>query len=303
MSGRRAVFAGVARDCANHLPVVLANLTRLAECYRAASFVFVVSDSSDDTHAILQRWLSSGHRGKAIDLGQLEDRLPRRTERIAHARNVYLDEIRQSGWAGDDHLDDHLVVVDLDDVLVVPLQVDTFARAFTRAMRWLDGDPARAAVFANAQPRYYDVWALRHDRWCPEDCWHPIWGRPADRTFEAAKFREVFARQIRIPPDLPPIAVRSAFGGLGIYRMRFALGARYCGLDSRGRDSSEHVAFNEKIGHAGGALHIFPALQVRASPQHLYQASEFTLRWRLAMLAQRLGELHRPPWRALFARP
>jgi hypothetical protein len=295
MSLQRAVFAGVARDCANHLPVVLANLARLAACYREARFVFVVSDSSDDSHAILQRWLADGRDGKAVDLGRLEDRLPRRTERIAHARNEYLDETRRSGW--DDH--DHLVVVDLDDVLAAPIETNAFARA----ARWLDEDPARAAVFANAAPRYYDVWALRHERWCPEDCWHPIWGRPADRTFEAAKFREVFARQIRIPAGLPPIAVRSAFGGLGIYRMRPALAGRYCGVDRLGRDSSEHVAFNETIVQTGGTLHIFPALQVQASPHHLYQANEFTLRWRLAMLARRLGERHRPPWRQLFARP
>jgi len=160
----------------------------------------------------------------------------------------------------------------------------------------------RAAVFANARPRYYDVWALRHDRWCPEDCWHPIWGRSPDRTFEDAKFREVFARQIRIPAGLPPIPVRSAFGGLGIYRMRFALAARYCGLDDAGRPSSEHVALNQTIRRSGGELHIFPALQVRASPHHLYQAGDFTLRWRLAMLVRRLSELHQPPWRALFAR-
>mgnify|MGYP003327104484 CR=1 FL=1 len=28
-----------------------------------------------------------------------------------------------------------------------------------------------AAVCANASPRYYDIWALRHRTWCPSDCW------------------------------------------------------------------------------------------------------------------------------------
>lgn len=288
-----AVFTGVARDCAAHLPGVLQNLERLAASYRAASFLFVTSDSKDDTRAILERWLAAGRSGRVIDLGALEERLTRRTERIAFARNAGLDEIACSGHAGHDHL----VVADLDDVLARPVDADAFARAAA----WLDADPARAGVTASATPRYYDVWALRHERWCPDDCWHPIWGRPPDETFEAAKFREVFTRQIEIPPSLPPIAVRSAFGGLGIYRLPAALAARYHGVDAQGRETSEHVAFNTAIVRAGGQLHIFPALQVHAPRQHLYQPSEFRWRWRMTMMARRTAEFARPSWRRLLA--
>jgi len=272
---------------------VLENLGRFAATYAAASFVFVVSDSKDDTRSILDRWVAEGRRGRVIDLGVLEDRLPRRTERIAFARNTVLDAIAGSS----DAAHDHLVVADLDDVLVRPVDTDAFARAAA----WLDADPARAGVTANAMPRYYDVWALRHERWCPDDCWHLIWGRPSDETFEAAKFREVFTRQIEIPLSLPPIAVRSAFGGLGIYRLPAALAARYHGVDVDGREISEHVAFNTAIGRAGGRLHIFPALQVHAPRQHLYHSSEFRWRWRLAMMARRTAEIARPSWRRIFA--
>lgn len=283
----------MARNCGAHLPGVLRNLERFAALYEKTAFVFVVSDSVDDSHTILERWLSLGGRqGRVIDLGVVEDRMPRRTERTAHVRNVSLDQIRGTAWA--DY--DHLVVADLDDVLALPTVPDGFARA----MDWLDAEPARAGVLANATPRYYDIWALRHDSWCPTDCWHPIWERPDAEPFEAAKFREVFARQIAIPPDVLPIPVRSAFGGLGIYRMSSALAARYCGLDDQGRDVSEHVAFNEAIGRNGGRLHIFPPLQVQAPQQHLYQAADFTWRWRLAMLAQRFAEIRRPPWRHFF---
>jgi len=290
---RAAVFTGVARDCAAHLPGVLENLGCFAATYRTSSFLFVVSDSKDDTYAILERWLASGRRGRVIDLGALEGRLTRRTERIAFARNTGLDEIGRDGDASHQHL----VVADLDDVLARPVD----AQAFARAKAWLDADPARAGVMANATPRYYDVWALRHERWCPEDCWHPIWSRPPGETFEAAKFREVFKRQIEIPPSLPPIAVRSAFGGLGIYRLPAARAARYHGSDANGRETSEHVAFNTAIGRAGGRLHIFPALQVHAPRQHLYQPAEFKWRWRLEMTARRTAEMVRPSWRRVLA--
>src|SRR5262249_57101791 len=104
-----------------------------------------------------------------------------------------------------------------------------------------------------------------------------------------AKSGESFTRQIAIPADMPPIVVRSAFGGLGIYRLAYALKARYRGLDEMGREVSEHVAFNEAIAAAGGALHIFPALRVWAPAQHLYQPEDFNLPWRLRMQAMRLA--------------
>ena len=293
MAGR-AVFAGVARDCSRHLPAVLQNLERFAATYDSAAFLFAVSDSTDETLTILERWLATGRRaGRVVDLGTLATALPRRTERIAHARNALLDAVREGPWAGDGHL----VVADLDDVLAAPVAVAPFARASA----WLDADAARAGVLANAAPRYYDVWALRHERWCPGDCWHPIWGRAATESFEAAKFREVFARQIVLPPSLPPVRVLSAFGGLGLYRLDRALQARYRGLDADGREISEHVAFNADIRRAGGQLHIFPPLQVHAPAQHLYAERGFSLRWRLTMLARRALERRRPPWRRLLA--
>src|SRR5918995_1184993 len=184
---RRAAFTGVARDCAAHLPGVLQNLERFAASYRAASFLFVVSDSKDDTRTILKRWLADGRRGRVIDLGALEKRLTKRTERIAFARNTALDEIAGSEDAGHDHL----VVADLDDVLARPVDAD----AFTRAAAWLDADPARAAVMANAVPRYYDVWALRHERWCPASHLSRATGaRAAPTSLQAGRIQVALAR-------------------------------------------------------------------------------------------------------------
>lgn len=287
-----AVFAGVVRECARYLPGVLANLARFAEVYDRARFVFIVSDSVDGSAAMLTRWV--GSRGRVIDAGVLVEQLPKRTERIAYARNMCLDEIRRFATG-----DEHLVVLDLDDVLAGPVSPDAFAGAAA----WLDADPRHAGAFANATPRYYDIWALRHPRWCAVDCWRPIWHRPSDETYEAAKFREVFTRQIEIPSHLPPIAVDSAFGGLGLYKMAYTLQARYRGLDADGEETCEHVAFNRSIRNAGGALHIFPALRVHAPPEHLYRAVDFKWPWRLRMVRDRLTAAVRPPWRRLLHDP
>lgn len=285
-----AVFVGAARNCARWLPAVLDNLSRLSQLYARSAFLFAVSDATDSTAALLRSWMA-GRAGKVIDLGDLAKRIGPRTERIAHVRNACLDEIRNSSWSGYDRL----VTADMDDVLAVPVD----AEAYARASAWLAAAADRAAVFASAAPRYYDIWALRHPTWCPHDCWHRIWGRPVRESFEAAKFREVFTRQIVLPRPLPPIEVRSAFGGLGVYRMSYALNSAYVGLDGQGRETSEHVAFNETIGRAGGRLYVFPDLQVRAPQQHLYNAADFGFRWRVAMRLRETVERHRPAWRRL----
>ncbi len=289
-----AVFVGTARDCARWLPDVLGNLARLARLYERTAFIFTVSDTTDSTAALLRDWMVN-RRGRVIDLGDLATRLRLRTERIAHARNAGLDAVRGSPWAGYRHL----VVADLDDVLAAPLDVESCARA----AGWIEASPDRAAVFASAAPRYYDIWALRHPTWSPHDCWHRIWERHAAESFEAAKFREVFARQIALPRQMRPIEVSSAFGGLALYRMSYALNSTYAGLDAQGREVSEHVAFNEAIGRAGGRLHVFPELQVQAPQQHLYNADEFDFRWRAMMRLRETVERYRPAWRALNDRP
>lgn len=264
--GKSAVFAGVARNCAVYLPECLENFRRISTLYGRAAFIFVVSDSTDSTMHILESWMTeNSFEGKVINLGDLEGTLPLRTQRIAAARNRYLMSVVQDGYSEYDHL----VVADMDDVLGRTVS----SEAFGGAVAWLDDVSERAGVFANAIPRYYDVWALRHPIWCPYDCWHVILGRVPGTSFESAKRREASLRQIEIPPDLTPIRVFSAFGGLGIYKMKFALQSKYEGLDWQGREEAEHVSYNRKIIQGGGQLFIFPALRVQAPEEHLRGSS------------------------------
>lgn len=273
-SGRRAVFMGVGRNCAPYLPDVLSNLSRLEGAYQAVRYVFAVGESGDNTLQILQTWVSRGRQGHVIDTAHLERDEPKRTVRIAMARNACMSLSR------DKYQDfDHLVAFDLDNVLSEPV-CDT---AFARASDWLDAGEARAGVFANAVPQYYDLWALRHPRWCPGDVWHAIWDRHSWCSFELAKFRHVYSRQVRIAQDQLPIPVTSAFGGLSIYKMRFVATATYRGLDADGREQAEHVEFNKSILERGGDLFVLPSLVVRAPQEHLFDPVDAGICLKLAM--------------------
>lgn len=284
--GRTAVFTGVARNCTPYLRDVLFNLERLERAYSLVRYVFAVGESSDGTFEALRSWVVHGRSGHVIDMAGVERSEPRRTVRIAMARNACMALLR-SAYPNYDHV----VVLDMDNILVDPVSEAAFAEAGV----WLDSADCRAAVFANAAPRYYDVWALRHPTWCPYDVWHAIWDRHRWCPFELAKCKHVYGKQIRIAPGAAPIPVRSAFGGLAIYKMRFLESAEYSGEDARGRERAEHVSFNEWIADRGGGLFVIPSLVVRAPPEHLFDAAGASAWLKLAVWMKTLQVARRRP--------
>jgi hypothetical protein len=258
---RTVVIVGCARDCEAFLPKVLQNVSRIANLYSHAAFVFVENDSKDNTRQILQRWLSERESSFLVCLNGLAAREKRRTARLAIARNAYMEAMHYHHLANLDHL----LVVDFDIVNTDLISEDSIVEA----IKFLDSSSQNAAVFANQLP-YYDIWALRHDVWCPDDCWVEIENRPAYFARHRAIERYVTSRQITISPDTPPVAVRSAFGGLGIYKLNFVRAARYVGLRPDGFEICEHVAFNEAAVQKGGILYIYPRLLNRPPPEHMH---------------------------------
>jgi hypothetical protein len=136
--------------------------------------------------------------------------------------------------------------------------------------------PDWSALFANQRQAYYDIWALRHPKWCPDDCWRRIhqsarlypWPLRT-RAEKNAIRRYVGNRQVRISPNHSPIEVLSAFGGLGIYKVSAIGGAWYSGRDEAGRELCEHVPFNRWVTAHGGKLYVAPRLLNDAPAEHL----------------------------------
>lgn len=259
--GLRAVVAGCVRNGLPHLSAVLNNCQNIASLYREVSFVLVENDSTDETKSILKSWVAKEKRAVLIERDGLASQIPIRTERIAAARNTYMQYIRNS----DLNLFDHLVVLDFDDVNAGALDL----QAFAAATEFMEGMPQIAGVFANSYPVYYDIWALRHKTWCPDDCWAAIRNKGWWVGKKRAMFRHIYSKQIGIPMQMPPIEVKSAFGGLGIYKLPFAIQGCYTGLRDDGEVVCEHVAFNESICRDGGRLYIFPRLQNVAPQEHI----------------------------------
>jgi FkbM family methyltransferase len=256
---KSVVFAGCARDVAKHLPGVLANIEQLSRSYERCAFIFVENDSIDATADILKEWLSGRSNGHLLQHQNLSKQLPKRTERLAYARNSYINFISKSRYRGFDQL----VILDFDEV-------NTFRwepSEIRGAIDFLENTPDAVGVFANSLPVYYDIWALRQKDWCPTDCWVEQRADP-NLTLQDGINRFVRARQRFLPGNAKPVRVTSAFGGLGIMNLAAAIKGHYQGIYSDGNERCEHVPFNEQLAKQGH-LYVFPGLHVQAPSEHL----------------------------------
>lgn len=259
LSNPSVVFAGCARNCEPFLEAVLANVASFAAAFDRTGFVFVENDSSDGTLATLQRWIAGRTNAQLLTATGIAARQPSRTARIASARNAYLDFIAQSQLREFEYL----VVLDLDDVNAGQMS----AHDLRAAVNYLEEHRDHTGLFACSDPVYFDVWALRHPTWCPNDVWAEVRSCTA-LPYPQAVERFVYSRQIHVPADSRPIPVQSAFGGLGIYRLDAVQAGRYVGLTEVGTECCEHVAFNASAG-TRGKLALFPRLRNQAPAAHI----------------------------------
>ena len=261
---------GCAQNCAEPLPAVIANITRLQELFEASEVLVLENDSTDATADQLRQWTRQSPGVHAFSLPGLQARLPQKTERLAHLRNGGLAWMRQRQRLHGQAL---LLVLDLDEVNAEPWDL----HIVRRVLSWFAAQPQAAAVFANQQPLYYDLWALRHPSLCPDDLWEQqleLHLQQPQRS-DAELLEAVLAnRRLRFLPEAAPIPVESAFGGLGFYSgawLQRLPQAAYAGSRCRWISSpqgprlirwhcAEHVAFHAHLRQAGAELWIHPAL-------------------------------------------
>lgn len=246
---RDLMIMGVVRNCAASLEKSVRILQRAMPSCRKLHWIVVESDSSDGTSEVLQRLSEEIPDFAFRSEGALSERIPLRTARLAHCRNLCLDLL---AGHSDRDLIDCVVVADLDGVndLLTP---EAFATCWLRA----DWD----VCSANQAGPYYDLWALRHPVWCPSDCWaESEFLMKYGRKPKPALMAMVYSRMIEIQKEGDWVEVDSAFGGLAVYRTRWLLSGRYEGLNSDGAEHCEHVHLHRQIREKGGRIFINPAL-------------------------------------------
>lgn len=224
----------------------------------------VESDSTDSTLMLLNSHADHNESFEFKSLGNLKEALPERISRIRECRNVYVKYIRDNyakyKW-------DFVVVADLDGVNR-KISSQGVASSLKSDIEW-------DQISSNQTFGYYDLLALRHARWMPNDCLTDLnWAR---NTFlqdsngllkllrsrlrnDAFRRHYVYDKMYKISQDSAPIEVESAFGGLAIYKTNVFLEFDY-EIDADSISSeSEHVTLHRKMRAHGYRLYINPRM-------------------------------------------
>jgi hypothetical protein len=246
---RRALVVGTVRDASdNVISDLLRIVNALQEILPTEAFV-IESDSADSTVAKLAELAARDSRIRFTSLGIMEATIPDRIERIRYCRNEYVYEIRNNPMYKDIDL---IVVADLDGINT-KVNSAVFKLALESEFSW-------DVLGANQSARYYDIFALRHPLWSPNN-----WALEADWLEpylgkKMAKRHSMTDRMIHIPSNLPPVPVESAFGGLCLYRRWVFDQFDYLEEATQIFNESEHVAIHRKVRSEGGKIYIHPGL-------------------------------------------
>ena len=267
------VFAGCAQNCSEHIDHSLKNIRDYSSIFNDAKIVILENGSKDNTRQLLQKNLNNN------DYLLIKDELNNykyRGQRLERARNFIIETIKKEINL---RAYDLLIWIDLDDV--GSYKIDN--KKIIDAINFLYSQDKIGAVFANQLGIYYDMWTLRDDKYCKEDFWVQIFKylmKNKNSYEDFTKFHFVKAQNYvdslscSFGYDHDLIKVNSAFGGFGIYKMKYVLnnnrkyeGSQVIEVESKDEKKAkftfqkcEHVNFNFGIVEQGCDLFILPYL-------------------------------------------
>jgi hypothetical protein len=244
MIDKKIVIVSAISNVSRYVPYVLRNIEHYSKIFSNTYCIFVESDSVDESCNVLKNYMDNITISYEIkSLGNLKNTIPYRTGRIATGRNVYLDIVEEkfSDW-------DFLLVLDFNDANIDPID-DTFILSNFQRDDW-------DMVCANQKLGYYDLWALRHPKLMPYDCWKMCREAKSNGLWD-----HVHSKFVIIPEHLPWINVESAFGGAAFIKISSIQGARHESINSDGEEECEWVSFCRKLNGGNSKIYINPKFQ------------------------------------------
>lgn len=248
METKQILITGIVKDVASTLISDIERLSRSFSRFSEISWFLVESNSIDNSLEILSKLSREMTNFEYVSIEPRKDAKKFRTLDLAEARNRYLEEINQNPRFNSVEF---VVVSDFNN-LNKSLSKSAVDSCFDVEVDW-------DVCCANQSGKYYDIWALRHPLWSPNDCWesHTFFRK---HTFipETSLRIAVNSRMIRIKKSSEWIEVDSAFGGLAIYKKSVIQSASYQGLTENQKPICEHVPFNLQIREQGARIFINP---------------------------------------------
>ncbi len=246
---KNILVVGLTKNSSKTIKSEISVISKAFQHFSDVKWLVIESDSRDNTLLKLMELRDEVPQFCYLSLGSIADRYPLRTERIAYCRNSYLQEITNNALYEDV---EYVVVADLDGMNVLLTQEGVTSC-------WANDD--WDVCTANQQGPYYDIWALRHNDWSPNNCWDQYeFLLKHNMARKRARFVAVHSRMVDIDERSEWIEVDSAFGGFAIYRREALLGARYIGVNESGEEICEHLSLHQAIKSNGYRIFINPKL-------------------------------------------
>ena len=280
----KVVFAGCAKNCGKYLPQTLDNIKFYSSLFKKSYTIIVENGSEDNTKEILRN--NQGKNNLFLFRDDLNI-LSHRCQRLEISRNLIIDTIKSNPELKSY---DIFIMLDLDDMGI--FRIDE--KDITNSVNFLFSHEKNAAVFANQLGTYYDMWALKDENYCKDDFWVEVLKllikyknakeNFSNQHFEKVKKDFIEKKIFSFKRDHPPILVKSAFGGFGIYKMKYVIlnenkyiGSQLIELISADQkkftikyQKCEHVSFNQGLANQGLKLYILPYLINRDFQQNIF---------------------------------
>ena len=243
----KIVIASIARNVGGTFRHDYKRILAAFSDFEIVNWIIIESNSTDNSKEVLSEYSRICDTIIYKTLGSKKNDEMFRTQQLAYARNSYLAEFNRINVNKDVK---YLVVCDLNN-----LNKKIDKKAVNSCWKTNDW----AAVSANQEGPYYDIWALRHKYWNDYDCWERF--EELKKIYSKARpalWESVYSRMIRIPTNKNWIQVDSAFGGIAIYNTKYINKCVYLGVAPKGNQVCEHVSFNTGIVKNGGSIYINP---------------------------------------------
>lgn len=214
------IFAGCAKNCGRYLPEVFLNIKSYSSLFKSSFTIIVENGSTDNTKEILK-----DHKDDKNIIHFRDDYnlIEQRTIRLALARNLIIKEIKNNQKLKDFDL---LIMIDFDDCSVFKIE----EKNLIKAIKYLYSKKNIAGVFGNQPDLYFDLWALKDENNFKGDFFGDALKFAVEKMKSTDKINNEILldlkenyfnkKKIVFPIEAPPLKVLSAFGGLGIYKVR-----------------------------------------------------------------------------------
>ena len=283
----KVVFAGCARNCSNFLPKVLDNIEFYSSFFGESYTIIVENGSTDKTKEILK---NNQNKKNFFLFEDHLNKLPYRGQRLEKARNLIIETVKKNTNLISCDL---FIMLDLDDVGTYRID----EKNIFDSIKFLFSKEEIGAVFANQLGTYYDMWTLRDQKYCKNDFWVEVLqflinnknsnDKISKKNIEEVKKNIIDKKTYSFEKNHPPIKVESAFGGFGIYKMKYVLknnrkyeGTQIVDLISKDQkrlkvkyQKCEHVNFNQGFIDQNLELYILPNLINRDYEKNIFPPS------------------------------